>query len=138
MQRSEVASVVDQLLSTGQRLEDLTAVLDAWLPAGIPVYSTNPDPSGPSPFVVLGATLTPQRHDLGGHWSTALLHLNAFSVHDTAAQARALADLVRTWVLTVMAIPGQIDVEPDQAAVPTDPGGVPQIYESWTATLTRV
>lgn len=129
--------MADQLLSTGTRMDGIAAALTAWLPGTTPVYVDRPDPTGPTPFVVLVGILEPQRVALSGAWSKADLYLHAWSVHDTPAEARALGDLVRTWVLTLMAVPGQIDVAPGDDWRPDDPGGVHQGRESWTVTLVR-
>lgn len=134
--------MADQLLSTGTRMDGIAAALAAWLPGSTPVYVDRPDPTGSTPFVVLTGHLDPSRVSLGGAWSVAELTLAAHSVHNSPAEARALGDMVRTWVLTVMAIPGQIDVEPGGGVGdrwrPDDPGGVHQGREAWTVTLTRV
>ena len=129
--------MADTLLGTGTRLADIADDLTAWLPGDATAYPDGPDPTGSTPFVVITATLTPTRVSLDGRWSMATMTLAAHSVHDTTGQARALGDLVRTWVLTLMAIPGQIDVEPADAWLPDDPGGVQQGREAWTVTLVR-
>jgi hypothetical protein len=132
---------VDALLATGTRMQAIADQLADWLPepGGTPITVYVDDPGGTklTPFVVLVATLTPIRIGLGGKWSMAELRLGAHTVHNSPAEARALADLVRTWVLTVMAIPGQQDVEPADPWRGDDPGGVHQGYESWSVTLTR-
>lgn len=129
--------MADTLLGTGTRLADIADDLTAWLPGDATAYSDRPDPTGSTPFVVLVAALTPTKVGLSGRWSMATMTLAAHSVHDSPAEARALGDLVRTWVLTLMAIPGQIDVEPADAWLADDPGGVHQGREAWSVTLVR-
>jgi hypothetical protein len=128
---------IDTLLSTGDRLTGIAAALSAWLPGAPPVYVDQPLGNGPTPFVVITGQLAPDRVGLSGAWSRADLYLHAWSVHDSPAQARALGDLVRTWVLTLMATPGQADVAPGDEWRADDPGGVQQGHESWTVTLVR-
>lgn len=128
---------VDTLLGTGTRLTDIAEDLTTWLPGATLAVADKPDPTGPTPFVVLVATLTPEKIGLGGKWSMATMTLVAHSVHNSPAEARALGDLVRTWVLTVMAIPGQIDVAPADPWLADDPGGVQQGREAWAVTLVR-
>jgi hypothetical protein len=129
--------VADTLLALGARRQALVDQLAGVLPASITIYAGRPTPSDPTPFVVLDLAIRPGRTALSGAWDSAELTLKAWSVHDTLEQAGALADLVRTWVLTSMTTPGKMDVDVDQEAYEDDPGGVQQVYESWTVAVTR-
>jgi hypothetical protein len=127
----------DALLSTGARLQALVDQLTATLPDGVTVYRGTPVPASLTPFVVLDLSIVPARTALAGAWDQAALTLDAWSVHDTLEQAAALADLVRTWVLTGMSTAGQMDVDLDAEAREDDPGGVPQVHEAWRIAVSR-
>lgn len=134
--------MVDQLLAASHWLTDIQAALLPALPAGVDVLVTGDQSiaSARTPFVVLSGRLVPDRENLAGRWASATFALAAQSVHSTQPEADALADLVRIWVLTEAAatVPGVIDAGLSDEALPTDPGNVPQVRESWTLTLVRV
>lgn len=134
--------MADQLLAKSTRLAEIRIALQSVVPVGVSVLLAGDGGISPelTPFVVLSGAVSALRPVLAGSWSLAEFTLTAYSVHNTQSEAEALGDLVRTWALTqsATALTGVIDVAVRDAALPTDPGNVPQVRESWTLTLVRV
>ena len=134
---------LDPLLAAVPQLQVVAGWLPSRIASGIAVHVKEPPAHGETAFVVLDGRLDPDRPSLAGTWSTAVLALQVWSVHDSLLAAAALGDQVRAAVLNrlrsdaPLAGVSIVDVAPAGHADADVIAGVAQQIDAFSVALSR-